>query len=141
MCPVIASVTLAVTLVAEIQLERQLASFPPPTVVNAWAVFAEARLKWLRYQQSLQPSSQRIDGMYRETLDFLTYWRELQDIQAKVWSVQDRLVRLRELESSYSYKSRGSAINVPFHQFSEGAPTQLEMKQLGFLVPTRQSAL
>jgi hypothetical protein len=139
MCPVIASVTLAVTLVAEIQLEPQLVSLPPPAVVNAWAVCAKARLIWLRHEQRLQPSNQRIDGMYRGMLDFLAYWRKIQDIQAKSYSVWDRLLRLRELGTSCGYTARGFAIKLPFHQFSEGMPTQLEMKQLRFLVPTRPS--
>jgi hypothetical protein len=101
MCPVAASVLLAITItMQEAKLEAQLAAFPPREVVEAQFKFASIHEEYLLFMTEMLPSEKN----YKILLDYHSqvhcYWLALRIAQDKMQLLPTRCRFLKLLKES-----------------------------------------
>jgi hypothetical protein len=138
MCPLAASLALALAFSPVKQLEAELRGFPPPEVVGAYMQFVDAQFAWIELQMRTSPYMN--NKTYHQLLERLITlgklvdsWNLLERAQDTRRTVQERRSSLSRLQKSIGMEAYYSARMpfLPLRYFIEGTPPPFTPTPIG----------
>jgi hypothetical protein len=128
MCPIAASVSLVITMMAmEARLEAELGRFPPPEVTNQWVEFGSKHLHWVSAQESQAQGKDQEHYLnwLMEAVRSQIPWALLQSAQNQTLGIICRnssFISLRDALGDKAFIQGLMPPAVPLSRFREGKP-------------------
>jgi hypothetical protein len=128
MCPVAASVSLAMTMMAmEVRLEAELGRFPPRKVTDSWVEFTDNHIRWISAyaMQSRDKDEVYCFNWLMEAVRSQIPWSLLQDAQNRTLGIISRnssFIKLRAALGHDAFIQGLMPPAVPLSRFREGKP-------------------